>query len=35
VCPGGGETMADLAYVVLTIAGFAVLALMMRGLESL
>jgi len=27
--------MADLAYVVLAIAGFAVLALIARGLESL
>jgi len=27
--------MADLAYVVLVIAGFAVLALIARGLESL
>jgi hypothetical protein len=35
VCPGGGESMADLAYVVLAIAGFAVLALIARGLESL
>ena len=34
-CVWWRRTMADLAYVVLTIAGFAVLALIARGLESL
>jgi hypothetical protein len=31
----GGFPMADLAYVVLLIGSFALLALMLRGLESL
>jgi hypothetical protein len=30
-----GELMADLAFVMLVIAGFATLALIMQGLESL
>jgi hypothetical protein len=34
-CSRKGVLMADLAFVVLVIAGFATLALILRGLESL
>jgi hypothetical protein len=32
---GGGPSMADLAYALLLVGGFAVLLLMMRGLQRL
>jgi hypothetical protein len=34
-CGGGGPGMADLAYALLLIGGFALLLLMMRGLQRL
>jgi hypothetical protein len=32
---GGGPSMADLAYALLLVGGFAVLLLMVRGLQRL